>query len=318
MKGSDSFRLHTGESLRAAVRRIACAEIDATIDALEGPIREETVHDVRKATKRLRALLRLVRDHLGSRRFDRENHAFRDAARALSPARDAEVMVATADRLAANGGRAPKLLGPLRRAAREHLRTVDAHGDSRAVRRRVAASMRRARTRVRGWPIPKSGWKALRPGLRRIYAQSRRCWRAAAAEPTVTNLHEWRKRAKDLRYALDLLEPAWPGVMKALADEADTLADRLGEDHDLALLRRFARDVARDGGAERDQLALIDTSRRRLQADAWALAARIYADPPSRFARQLAAYWRAWQAEATPDDEDAIAAAPSDERRLAS
>ena len=170
---------------------------------------------------------------------------------------------------------------------------------------------------MRDWLIPDAGWKALRPGLRRIYGQTRRCWRAAATDPTVARLHEWRKRAKDLRYALDLLEPVWPGVMKALADEADTLADRLGEDHDLALLRRFAREVARDGAGERDQLALIDASRRRLQADALALAARIYEAPPSRFAGRLATYWHAWKAAVTPDDEDAIAAAPSDERELA-
>jgi CHAD domain-containing protein len=177
--------------------------------------------------------------------------------------------------------------------------------------------MHHARARVRHWSVPDAGWKALGPGLRRIYGQSRRCWRAAAAKPTVARLHEWRKRAKDLRYALDLLEPVWPGMMKALADEADAIADRLGEDHDLALLRRFAREVARNGGSERDQLALIDASRRKLQGDAWALAARLYAAPPPRFARQLATYWHAWQAEVTPDDENAIAAAPSDERQLA-
>ncbi len=26
--------------------------------------------------------------------------------------------------------------------------------------------------------------------------------------------HEWRKRAKDLRYHVDLLEPVWPEVME--------------------------------------------------------------------------------------------------------
>ena len=111
-----AFRLRAGESLRTAVRRIACAEIDAVIAALEGPIRDDTVHEVRKATKRLRALLRLVRDHLGPRRYARENRTFRDSARALSPARDAEVLVATVDRLAEGRGRRPRILTPLRRA----------------------------------------------------------------------------------------------------------------------------------------------------------------------------------------------------------
>ena len=103
-----AFHLRAGESARDAVRRIATGEIDAVIAALEAPGRPETVHDVRKATKRLRALLRLVRGHLGERRYDRENRTFRDAARALSPARDAEVLVATANRLAVEAGGTPR------------------------------------------------------------------------------------------------------------------------------------------------------------------------------------------------------------------
>ena len=311
-----SFRLQGGESARDAVRRIATGEIDALIAALEGPSRPGTVHDVRKATKRLRALLRLMRGHLGEHVYDRENRTFRDAARALSPARDAEVLAATADRLAAGAGGTPRGLTPLRRAARERLHAGHRR-DARAVRRRIVASMRGARARVREWPIPDAGWKALRPGLHRIYGQSRRRWRDAAAAPTVETLHEWRKRAKDLRYALDLLEPIWPGTMKALAAEADALADRLGEDHDLALLRRLAGEVGGDGADARAVLALIDGARRKLQAQAWALAARLYEAPPPRFTRRLEAYWRAWRAEITPDDENAVAGAPSDERRLA-
>jgi CHAD domain-containing protein len=272
---------------------------------------------VRKATKRVRALLRLVRVHLGERRYARENRTFRDAARALSPARDAEVLMATASRLAAGARGTPRGLTPLRRAARARLHDGLRRRDARAIRRRIVASMRRARARVGDWPIPDAGWKALRPGLHRIYGRSRRRWRDAAAEPTVETLHEWRKRAKDLRYALDLLEPVWPETMKALADEADTLADRLGEDHDLALLRRFAGEAGGDGDDTRAVLALIDGARRKLQAQAWALAARLYEARPPRFTRRLAAYWQAWQAEITPDDENAIAAAPSDERRLA-
>ena len=64
----------------------------------------------------------------------------------------------------------------------------------------------------------------------------------AVDKPTVPRLHEWRKRTKDLRYALELLEPLWPDVMEAFAAEVDDLADLLGEDHDLALLEAFVRD----------------------------------------------------------------------------
>jgi CHAD domain-containing protein len=298
------------------VRRIARHEIDEVIAALRGPLGEEAVHEVRKATKRLRALVRLVRDQMGSRRYRRENHAFRDAARALSPARDAEVLLATAERLAARLGSKRRLLEPVARAARRGLRRAR-RGMRPDETRRLVAAMRRARARVESWPIADDGWAAVAPGVRRIYRRSRAAWRDAGRTPTVANLHEWRKRAKDLRYTLDLLEPLWPPVLHALADEADALGDRLGEDHDLALLRRLVCEVLDDAPPSRAVLAEIDVARRRLQAESWTRAARLYDARPGRFTRRLATYWRAWRAERTPDDEDAIAAAPSDDRELA-
>jgi len=312
------FRLRAGEPIGDGVRRIARYEVDAVIEALRGPMGEETVHEVRKATKRLRALLRLIRDEIGSRHYRRENRTFRDAARALSPARDAEVLMATVTRLARHFRGKRRLLEPVRQAARRHLQSARRGSRPAAARKRIVTSMRRARSRIAAWPISDDGWKAIAPGIRRIYRGGRTGWRDAGAAPTVANLHEWRKRAKDLRYALDLLEPLWPPVLKALADETDALGDRLGEDHDLALLRRFVRDVLGDAPPSREVLAEIDVSRRRLQAESWTRAARMYETPPGRFARRLRTYWRAWQADRTPDDENAIAAAPSDDRQLAS
>ena len=51
------FRLRAGEPIGDGLRRIARHEVDAVIEALRRPMGEETVHEVRKATKRLRALL---------------------------------------------------------------------------------------------------------------------------------------------------------------------------------------------------------------------------------------------------------------------
>ena len=51
--------------------------------------------------------------------------------------------------------------------------------------------------------------------------------------PTV----QWRKRAKDLRYHVELLEPIWPEIMKDLEKILHTLTDHLGDDHDFADLR---------------------------------------------------------------------------------
>lgn len=38
----------------------------------------------------------------------------------------------------------------------------------------------------------------------------------AQAKPSVENLHEWRKRVKDLWYQVRLLTPLWPGMLKEI------------------------------------------------------------------------------------------------------
>jgi CHAD domain-containing protein len=113
--------------------------------------------------------------------------------------------------------------------------------------------------------------------------------RAARKQPTAESLHEWRKRTKDLWYHLALLEAAWPPVMETLADEAHELSDRLGDDHDLAVLLEWAEEHA-DPTPIR---AGVEQRRRRLQADAFAYGARLYADKPSVFVGRVERWWEA-------------------------
>src|SRR5581483_6306980 len=231
----DGFRLRAGERFGAAVARIVREETDGILDRLDGDPDETAVHEIRKATKRLRALARLVRGDLGDRRFARANRTFRDAARALSAARDVAIVRRTLDRLAADGGGA---LAPFRRAVAARARGTSS---LREAARDAGATMRRARTGAVRWQIDDGG-RVLRPGFRRIYRKARDAWRAAKREPSDERLHEWRKRVKDLRYALELLEPLRPKKLHRLAGDVDDLTDVLGDDHDLAMLRRFVVD----------------------------------------------------------------------------
>ncbi len=140
------------------------------------------------------------------------------------------------------------------------------------------------------WPLERDGFEPLADGLRRTYRRGRRGWRAAAAEPSVENLHEWRKRVKDLWYHYSILEETWKPVMSALADETHELSERLGDDHDLAVLLAWAQEHA---AAELEELELLVARRRgELQADAMAYGARLYADKPGAFVERIERWWQ--------------------------
>src|SRR5262245_41224637 len=100
-----SFRLKRRERIDRGIRRVAEAELDRVRRDLRRVRGQESVHDVRKRLKKLRALLRLVRTDLDPSIFDRENTAFRDVGRQLAVIRDADVLVTTVGTLRIDGTR---------------------------------------------------------------------------------------------------------------------------------------------------------------------------------------------------------------------
>jgi CHAD domain-containing protein len=224
--------------------------------------------------KKLRALLRLVRGEVGEKVFRREADTFRDAARELSGVRDADVMLAT---LADLEERYEADVGPVRQALEAHRLRTTGGGRGQAAQTAIAI-LTEARGRVDDWPLERDGFEALEDGLERTYRRGRRDWRAAVKDPSSENLHEWRKRVKDFWYHCSILQETWKPVMTALADEAHELSDRLGDDHDLAVLLEF--------GAESLE-PLIATRRAELQEEAFGYGTRLFADRPKAFVRRI-------------------------------
>jgi CHAD domain-containing protein len=155
-----------------------------------------------------------------------------------------------------------------------------------------AARVRSAAQALRGARV-RGDWPVLTDGLCEVYRRGRRALGTARREPSAECLHEWRKQVKHLWHALELLEPAWPRPMRALAREAHRLADRLGEDHDLAVLRERLATAAIDETARAAAVAALDAWRRELQRSAFRRGERLYAEPPRRFVARVGAWYQA-------------------------
>jgi CHAD domain-containing protein len=285
-----AYRLNAGESLPEGIARIAQGRIDHAVAELRGktgstPV--EAVHETRKDLKKLRALLRMTRGELGEEAFRRENSCFRDAGRELAGVRDDDVMLETLKALDLPAG----MEGELRTAVQAQ-RGLDGADGRRTAAAGVVAMLREARKRVGDWPLERHSFDALRDGLEATYRRGRRDFRAARSDPTVEALHEWRKRVKELWYHHNLLRELWPPVMQAVGGEAHELANRLGEDHDLALLADWVREHTT---AEPEFFEAVERRRGELQADAMELGERLYADKPGAYVRRLRGLWEAAQ-----------------------
>ncbi len=315
------FALLPAETASDGLRRIALGQLDLAIELLAGnglgAPDEKAVHDTRKALKRLRALMRLLRGELGEDAFQRENIALRDTGRRLSAARDAEVMVLTLDNLLESHPRELGRRADVRRL-REHLvgerRAAAARtlGDGAALRRALG-DLVAVRGRALGWRLHDPAGIALaEEGLERVYAQGRRRYRRAASGKGDRGraLHEWRKRVKDLRHAAEMLDRADPaGSRRArkrkvkarahaqrlgtLAKRADALGEMLGEEHDLAVLaaRLRSRESKRHDPLSRRGrkrlLKSIEKRRRKLRKRALRDGERIYKRGPGSFTHRM-------------------------------
>ena len=289
------FRLRDGEPVPDGLRRIACGQLDTSIERLEGAANEElgaAVHETRKSLKRLRATVRLARDELGDDVYRRENGAFRDAGRRLSGARDGQVLLETLDALGerypdeapwARSGRFRGMLADQHAAAQRRLREG-------ATIAEVVLELRAARARVPDWPLAREGFDGLAPGFRRIYRRGRREDRAARRDPGSESLHELRKRLKDLWYAGQIVRPAEPKKMRRIARRAHELSNLIGEDHDLAMLGQRAaerRDCFDDEWAGSELAKLIERRREELQRAAMDRAESLFRKKPGKMARPL-------------------------------
>jgi CHAD domain-containing protein len=302
-----AFEIKPDETVAKCVRRLTFSQIDKALARLEGEDAsdlEEVVHDVRKRFKRVRAVIRLAADGLGRKRREREDVRFRDAGRPLSEVRDADVLVQTLESLVQLPGEpgGEEDFATAREALRGRKdatsrRTLDEEGTLV----RLAVELEEAGRDVKRWDVRGGGWDVLGGGLEGIYRRGHRACYEALGAPTDEGLHAWRKRIKDLWYAMEILRPIRPAYTEHVAEKAHKLADLLGDDHDLAVLREVLagpEGVAEAGASLDAILSRIERRRAELQRDAFVLGPSLFGERPEVFAARLRAYWRAWRAEA--------------------
>lgn len=292
-----SFRFEPSDAtVEAAVRRIACAELDATLAGIRAddlPI-ERVIHDVRQRCKALRGLIRLVRPVLPA--FATENIAFRDVARSLGGARDGKVLADTLKALAAEPDAA---LNPLA-MARVRERLCAAHSAPAGLREALdgcVAPLIAARVRAATWTLTDDGWDALAPGFLKTMKAARRSMREFEETGDVEAGHRWRKHAKYHWQHMRLLRGVAREPGRKRAKRTLRLSGLLGERHDLDLLAAALAALPPSDGDEETIARLTMLSSRRsdlLDAKAAPLGRRLFGRRPHKLASRWSARWRQW------------------------
>jgi CHAD domain-containing protein len=260
-----AYAFQHDETVPDAIRRI----MDEQIVRAREHLHAADVHNARKRFKEIRALIRLVPDPL-------ENAWFRDAARDLASARDAEAVLEALQKL--------ELPRNVQAKVKKQL-TVPKDPELDARIANVLEQLVLAQARIALWPEREDSFETIAGGLMRTYRGGRRGLDAESAE----ELHEWRKRVKEHWYHAQLLRHSWPEMMKPYTAVLDELAKSLGDHHDLAVLRERVADPPPA------LVKSIEKRQQELEKRAREIGRRVYVEKPDAWLARTRKVWHAWR-----------------------
>lgn len=308
------FRLGAEEPLPVGLKRLTMTEMSRAVSGyFEG---EETfsyaVHESRKSTKRVRAVLRLIRFEIGEQIFRYEDHWMRDTARMVAPLREAYALVETFDVLDRIFGHL--LVDGVLDEVRDRLTVRRDRLEARVMEdpelvSKVVANFEKAFGRYSNWPTDPTSrnvygtgvrdeFAAIAPGFHKTYEEGRAQMVGAYSAFTTHRFHEWRKTVKYLRHQMELMTPLWPEVVVGMAITFERIGELLGQDHDLALLLATLDDDAKicaDPVRRSLIRALANQRRSDLQTAARVLGRRVFAEEPQSLTGRLDVYWETRQ-----------------------
>jgi len=272
-------------SLAEAVRSIALEVNESTrrqVNA-KAAFEPESIHEIRVATKRLRALWQLVRPVIEPQIARSADDRLRDAARLLAAARDAHVL---ADLLTQLRDTEEALYqGTFDRAAT--LLDDDFNLDEQAadLRSALLAAIDDDRESWRSLVLPDNR-SLIEHGLGRAYRKTRRRAETAARTESHLDSHSWRRWVKYLRYQIEALVAAAPDEMERRAEELRALGRVLGQRNDLAVLRQRLEERGK-GDPFGVVFRAIDLRDSALARGVPKVAARLFSATPEEFVVEI-------------------------------
>ncbi len=288
-----AYFIRPGEYFWSGVQRITNENTKKAIRALSNTENmHEGVHEARRQFKMIRALFRLTRDDLGPKQFRQKNDFYRDAGRQLSAFRDAEAALETlallkelfADQLE------PETFDHLEIKLKENRSELEkiATGEDGLINI-VLRKLKSEASKVNFLQIDQFKSPEIISNLRRVYQRGYTNYHLNLKEVKAETIHEWRKRAKYLRYQMQILKKAWYPLINAYGSELHQLTDYLGDYQNLTVLQGKINEGLLDLATEKEQdfLEITRQHQQKLLDRAFPLARKLYVEEPVNFAERM-------------------------------
>ena len=224
--------------------------IDDNVAGTIAAIDIEFLHDLRVAVRRTRSILKLAGDVLPANLAERFQAEFKWLGDLTTPVRDLDVYLLELDNMAARLASAdPRDLDPFRSFLVRH-RAAERRRLVRGLRsqrfKQLMSDWRTELAKVAGDSHGGPGAAALaRRRIERAFRNVVRRGKRIAADSPSEQVHELRKRCKELRYLLEVFRPLLADEQfRPLIKELKALQDTLGDFQDGEVQREAVREFA--------------------------------------------------------------------------
>jgi CHAD domain-containing protein len=237
---SEALSVSAGRHLRRVLQSLI-GESEAMIPpgSFPGP---EAVHDIRVNMKRARAVLKLLKAAPVSIYYQRENTALRDISALFSQSREAVVLNKTLKQL---NRKYPDIFNEGTMAWFKSLVThTKSNGNARnrklLIASEAAERLRKAWYRTGFLSLAGVTRINLLDGLWNSFIRAESEFGKASESMSPADIHEFRKRTKDLLYQTRFFSDYNPGHFDRVYRELDSLGSLLGKCNDLSVAETLA------------------------------------------------------------------------------
>ncbi len=273
----------TPAALKAAARKL--------LKGLSADLSQATaagsVHGARRRIKRLRSLIRLLREAIGEDAFAKANADLKTAADLLAGQRRAEALVIAAGKHAGRSAGGRKLVELMERHRDGHAAQASTPAQLAAAREAAAALAKLAS----GWKVPRDGKALVADAFLRTYRKARKLLASAVESQDVEALHEARKHVIHHFHHIELLRDGFQRKPDERLAELESLRETLGDLNDIDELEQLA--AAQGQRVKGEAAAHLAKRRKALIATADKAWKPLFRLKPKAFAKRIGAMWGA-------------------------
>jgi CHAD domain-containing protein len=302
----ERYRIQKNEDLSETYRRVIREQILLSVGFCQRSDEEPdtAAHEIRKCTKRIRAVYRLFRKATGKSTCHRGQDHFRTISGLLADFRLSRVHADTLSRISIDKGLTAdamtmgNLVSDFQKNHRQFTTEVL---KNQQLFPQISHLLSAELERLENDPVSACEFGMLADSIKKTYRTGSENLKILVNQYSAENLHNLRKTVKCLWYQMTMIRPIWPSAISMTVHCLDVLSERLGSDHDM---HELVLHLNREAEVKKNPVPLhltdyINLKRKKLYNGILPLALRLFSEKPGAFTGRLNAYYGIWKNDAS-------------------